>query len=452
MKGSDRAQDSSESSEKPTRFRKSRSGRFLKIAALASKVSSSYLGQKIKKAFISDESAYRSLEAAHLRNARRVAKAFGELKGAVMKVGQMLSLYDDILPREYTGLLASLQKKAPPVKFETIAKQLELELERPLAEVFERLDERPFASASIGQVHKGVLHDGRQVAVKVQYPGVDKTVTSDVKNLRLVLRSMGLLSKERGIEELVAEVQARLVEELDYRLELANLKEFGQLLAGDERVVVPLGIEEYTTQRVLCMEFVHGNDFADVCEKADQSRRDQIGQAMMDLFCHQFFGLRLLHADPNPANFSFLDDGRIVFYDFGCVRHYFSEFVSNYARLVDQTLDGHLEALPENLERIGVVPIGDASFSADFFSMFAEPLLEPFAGGPYDFGQAQIHDEIMRLGMKHWKDSLKFRAPPEVVFLDRVIVGMYNNLRALRANGDWRAILKSKLEAVSDEG
>jgi predicted unusual protein kinase regulating ubiquinone biosynthesis (AarF/ABC1/UbiB family) len=451
MKSPERTPDSPESSEKPTRFRKSRSGRFLKIAALASKLSSSYLGQKIKKAFISDASANRSLEAAHLRNARRVAKAFGELKGAVMKVGQMLSGYHDILPREYTGLLSSLQKQAPPVKFETIAKQLELELERPIEEVFETLDEKPFASASIGQVHKGVLHDGRQVAVKVQYPDVDKTVASDVKNLRLVLRSMGLLSKERGIEELVAEVQARLVEELDYRLELANLKDFGKLLADDERVVVPLGIEAYTTQRVLCMEFVHGKDFADVCEKADQSRRDEIGQAMLDLFCRQFFGLRVLHADPNPANFSFLDDGRIVFYDFGCVRHYAAEFISDYARLVDQTLDGHLDALPKNLERIGVVPIGGASFGTDFFAMFAGPLIAPFAGGTYDFGQAKIHDEIMRFGMEHWKDSLKFRAPPEVVFLDRVIIGMYNNLRALHAKADWRAILKPHLEAVSGE-
>ena len=184
---------------KSRRFHSSRAGRFFKISTLTGKVSTSYLGQKIKKIFVSKEKSEESLARAHLRNAHRGAKTMGQLKGAVMKVGQMMSLYADILPKEFTDVLSTLQKQAPPVHFRVIQRQIETELERPLDEIFESLDEKPFASASIGQVHRGMLKDGREVSIKVQYPGVDRTVDSDIKNLRTLIRSLGLMKKERGV-------------------------------------------------------------------------------------------------------------------------------------------------------------------------------------------------------------------------------------------------------------
>ena len=442
-----------ETAEKdPRRFRRGRGGRFLKVAALASKVSGSYLGQKIKRAFVSQQTAEASLERAHLRNAGRVAQAFGELKGAIMKVGQMMSLYADILPAEYTQLLGRLQKQAPPVKFKVIAAQLEAELGRPPGEVFARLDEQPFASASIGQVHRGQLHDGREVAVKIQYPGVDRTVDSDVKNLRMVLRSVGLMRKDRGLDEMIEEVRARLEEELDYRLELQNLKRFHQLLGDDERVRLPLGLEDMSTQRVLFMEYVPGRDFASLCSKADQTTRDRVGQTLFDLFLRQFFRLRALHADPNPANFAFPDDGRIVFYDFGCVRYYPAAFVDGYLAIIRDGLARKTERLVEDLARIGVEPIDGKAMRAELVARFAEPALAPFWQDDFDFGRSRIHDDMFKLGREHWQEGLRLRAPPELVFLDRVIVGMYNNLRQLRARGNWRRILEPYLEIADTSG
>jgi len=140
-----------------------------------------------------------------------------------------------------------------------------------------------------------------------------------------------------------------------------------------------------------------------------------------------------------------------VLYDFGCVRYFPEEFVTAYSRLVRETLDGRYDRLPENLERIGLVPISGRSYGGEFYAKFAVPLLEPFRGaGPYDFGEARIHDHIIEIGLEHWQDTLQFRAPPEIVFLDRVVAGMYNNLRKLRARGDWRSILEAHLRGSHD--
>ncbi|MBN2498645.1 MAG: AarF/ABC1/UbiB kinase family protein [Deltaproteobacteria bacterium] len=429
-------------------FRQGRVGRFVKIASLATRVSSSYLGQRIKRAFVSAERAARSLDAAHLRNAERVTRALGSLKGAVMKVGQMVSLNPELLPDVYTRLLSGLQKGAPPVRFEVIAGQLEAELGRPLDRVFARLDEQPFASASIGQVHRGRLHDGRDVAVKVQYPGVDRTVESDIRNLRTVLRSAGLLSEKRGWEVLVDEVRDRLAEELDYRNELANMEAFSRLFAGDARLVVPRAHADLTTRRALFMDYVPGKDFSALCERP-KPEREAAGHVMMDLYLRQFLVHRTLHADPNPANYAFLPDGRLVLYDYGCVRRYSDVFIRDFARLLRETIAGRHDRLPANLAGIGLVPMDGESFEPEFYAQFATPILEPFATDElYDFGQSRIHEDLLRVGMANWHDGLKLRPPAEVVFLDRVVVGMYNNLRQLGARGNWHRLLLSYLEGL----
>ncbi len=428
-------------------FRGGRGGRFWRMASLASRVSGSYFGQRLKRVVVGRQRADLSLTAAHARNAERIARTFGDLKGAVMKVGQMLSQYADILPAEYTEVLARLQNSAPPVAFDTIADQLAGELGRPPDRVFSDLEEQPFASASIGQVHRGQLPDGRQVAIKVQYPGVEHTVDSDVKNLRMVLRSVGLMRRGRGGEELIAEVQARLREELDYRRELEHLKLFRRLLGDDDRLRLPAPIESLTTRRVLVLEYVAGQDFAGFCAAADQATRDRVGQTLFDVFLRQFLVLGALHADPNPANFAFLPDGRMVLYDFGCVRRFEPEFTAAYIDLLRDALAGRNERLVDDLARVGVVPIADRGLDAEVVERFAEPILEPFrASGDYDFGQSRIHREVIRLGMEHWQAGFDIKVPPEMVFLDRVIVGMYHNLRALGARGDWRRVLLPYLE------
>ena len=425
------------------KFSKSRTSRFFRVGTLAGKVSSSYLGQRIKKVFVSDEKAEESLAAAHLRNALRVAKTLGQLKGALMKVGQMMSLYSDILPKEFTTILASLQKEAPPVSFSVIREQMELEFGCSIDEVFAEFEEYPHASASIGQVHRGVLKDGRQVVAKIQYPGVDQTIDSDMKNLRMLARSLGLMKKERGVDELIAEVRDRLVEELDYLNEIKNINTFRKLFDGEERIVIPRGYEDVSTKRVLILEYLPGEDFGTLCNDPDREWRNKIGQTFVDLFFTQLFKLHILHADPNPGNFAFLRDGRIIFYDFGCVKYFEQPFIDNYTTLIRETLEAKYERLVDNCDQIGVVQIGKKRHDWQFYKMFAEPILEPFNGTqPYDFGQAKIHDVLIELATKHWTNAFHFRSSPEIVFLNRVVVGMYNNLRMLSAQGHWREMVE----------
>ena len=231
-------------------YSKGRLSRFLKLGGLTTKVGASYLGQKIKGAFVSGETKQGSMVRANIRNAARIARTLGELKGSVMKVGQMLSLQADVLPREMTEILSRLQKDAPPVSFDLISKQLELELEQPLEQAFAELDPQPYASASIGQVHRARLHDGREAVVKVQYPDVDRMVDSDLRNVRTLFKVVAQV-KLGNMDGVFEEVRARMTEEVDYCNERCNLELFGELFEDDPRVIVPVPVHELTTRRVL---------------------------------------------------------------------------------------------------------------------------------------------------------------------------------------------------------
>jgi predicted unusual protein kinase regulating ubiquinone biosynthesis (AarF/ABC1/UbiB family) len=427
-------------------YRKGRLSRFLKLGGLTSKVSASYLGQKIKSAFVSAEAMQQSLVAANIRNAERIVKTLGELKGSVMKLGQMLSLQADVLPREMTEILSRLQREAPAVGFDVMRQQMERELDRPLEQAFAELDEQAYASASIGQVHRGRLHDGREVVVKVQYPGVDRMVESDLRNARTLFK---LATHARNIVNLDAvfdEVNARMAEEVDYCNEKLNMLLFAELFAEDERVIVPRPIDELTTRRVLTMEIVRGISADELCRpEVPQARRDRVGETLVDILLRQIFELRVLHADPNLANFAFTDDDQVILYDFGCVKRLPAPFIAAYRQLVLDGLAGRVERLSDDLAAIGFADPKGKRVEDKILRQYLEPLVEPWQGGPYCFATSTIHRRLIAVGLKNWTHFAGFTIPADIIFLDRVVGGMYGNLRKLGSTADWGALLRSHL-------
>jgi len=230
-------------SSNKSKFTTSRSSRFFKLGRLSSVVGSSYLGESVKGVFLGAEAKARSLLATNTRNAMRVASTFGELKGAVMKVGQMMSLQEDLLPPEMREILRGLQNQAPPVPFGRMRPLLEAELGADAESLFAEISDQAHASASIGQVHWARLKDGREVAVKIQYPDVDQMVESDLKNLRMFVRSATrLMPVKADIDKFFNEARSRLMEELDYRLELMNTLEFREFFGTDNRFIIPLPV------------------------------------------------------------------------------------------------------------------------------------------------------------------------------------------------------------------
>jgi len=430
-------------------FISKRPSRFFKITGLTTRVSSSYTGQRIKEVFQRSGVVADARMEAHIRNAERIVKTLGELKGAAMKVGQAVSTHADILPKEFADILATLQKAAPPMAYEVIAEQIASEFGKAPEALFAHIEEEPYASASIGQVHRARLANGTEVVVKVQYPGVEENIEGDMKNLRSIF-SMGSLFgyKRRDLDEMFNEIQARLSEELDYEQEMENIKTFRRLFRRDKRILIPKSFPPYCSRRVLTMEFLPGDPMeALFSHPYTQEDRDHFGSLIFDIYAHQVLGVGLLHADPHPGNYAFRKDGRLVLYDFGCLKAIPPEIQKTFRNLTVCALEGRYEQIDEALYRLGARDPRKKAPDADFYRRFVEVYTRPFQSGEvYDFGTAALHERLFELAPLGLSKMLHFKPSPETVFISRVIGGHYGNLKHMGARACWRDILEPYLE------
>jgi predicted unusual protein kinase regulating ubiquinone biosynthesis (AarF/ABC1/UbiB family) len=243
------------------------------------------------------------------------------MKGAAMKLGQVMSFLDvGLVPEEhreeFQRKLGALRDAAPKVRFSDMRKVIEEELDAPLREIFAEFDEDPVAAASIGQVYRAVLHDGREVAVKVQYPGVAQAVRADMQNLGMILRLMKRIAPGLDVKATADEIRSRIGEELDYELEAQNQRSIARLFRGHPFIVVPGVVTELSRERVLVSDFVRGTGF-DALKEADQATRDRVGEIVFRFFFGCMYRHRQFSGDPHPGNFLLLADGRMAFLDFG---------------------------------------------------------------------------------------------------------------------------------------
>ncbi|MGE0623838.1 MAG: ABC1 kinase family protein, partial [Pseudomonadales bacterium] len=295
-------------------------GRLFRLGSVATRVGMSLATEQAVSFLFSDPIAQARKTEKFMLNAVRVTEALGELKGAAMKVGQMLSVHEGLLPPEFVTVLRSLQKEAPKVPFETMQAVLRAEL--PAFEaLFETLEPEAIAAASIGQVYRGRLRDGRAVAVKVQYPEIDQVVRSDLKNLKKLFGSLIAMVADVEFDEIWEELKERLLEELDYRREAANMLRMQALHAGVPEVVVPGVVWEASTTRVLTMDYVPGIPPDDATSgRYPPSLRNLWGRRLLEFVIRGLLDHRFLHADPNFGNYAFLEDGRLIVYDHGCMK------------------------------------------------------------------------------------------------------------------------------------
>jgi predicted unusual protein kinase regulating ubiquinone biosynthesis (AarF/ABC1/UbiB family) len=424
-----------------------RGRRLWRLAKMTASVAGGYTTSRIRAAFSSEEDAARMRSEQHRRSGELIAQTLGELKGAVMKVGQMASIASDLLPRELADALGVLQREAPPMAYAVIAEQIERELGSPPGSLFSRFDEVPFASASIGQVHRARTDDGREVVVKVQYPGVDEAVDSDLAHLKIALKASGLIKVQRkALDAVFAEIRARLHEELDYCNEADNVRLFGGFYEGRDDVVVPQVVGERSSQRVLTLTYEPG-DHLDAVHGWPQDVKNRIGTALFSVLADQIFRLKTLHADPNPANFAFRPDGTVVFYDFGCIKHLDPGIIAAYRDTILAGIAEDYDAVETGLLRLGARNPEGPPVSPDYYKQWRDIFMAPFLSeAPYDYATSMIHREVLKLVpgfiAKHIRS---FQPPVELVFLDRVVVGHYGNLRRLGARLHTRGLLEPHL-------
>jgi len=431
-------------------FLTSRSSRFLKVTGLTTRVSSSYAGHRIRELFLAPGQKADARTAAHIRNAERIVRTLGELKGAVMKVGQAVSVHADLLPKEFAEILASLQHSAPPMDYELIDAQIRSEFGKAPDALFARFDREPFASASVGQVHRARLADGTEVVVKVQYPGVDDNIDGDLKNLKSIIAMGSMLGyRRRDLDEMFHEIRERLEEELNYDREMENLLAFRDRFRRDGRVLIPRVYPPYCSRRVLTMEHLPGDPLeALLSPPYTQEDRDRFGLLLFDLYLHQVLRLRMLHADPHPGNFAFRKDGRLVLYDFGCMKRIPPHISEGCRDAVRAAIRQDFRELDVALLRLGYRDPRKEAPPPEFYRRYVEvflPMVQPDA--PYDFHASRIHEKLFELAPLGLSKMLHFKPSRDLVFISRVIGGHYGNLRHMRASACWRKVLDPYLEA-----
>jgi predicted unusual protein kinase regulating ubiquinone biosynthesis (AarF/ABC1/UbiB family) len=331
-----------------------------------------YAGTRAANLARSREEAADALERRHLEAAERMVATLGRMKGAAMKIGQLASFIDtEFLPPEYRELyqehLAQLRTQAPTMSWKQVRRVLDEEWEEPCEELFEQFEHEAAAAASIGQVHRAVLPDGRRVAVKIQYPGVAEAIAADMQNAGLILRMAKALAPGLDAKAAADELRERVMEELDYELEAQNQRSFARGYRGHPFIHVPDVVTRLSTQRVLVSEWVDGAGFEEV-RQLPQAERDRFGEIVFRFCFGSIFHLQHFNADAHPGNYLLMPDGKVAFLDFGMTKHLDKDQIE----LEIAALDAIFDADPERLR----VALHDLGFLNNPQKVDAEQLME----------------------------------------------------------------------------
>jgi len=383
-------------------------------------------------------------------NLTRVADRLAHLRGAAMKLGQMISLdAGDFLPPELTDILARLRNNAyhmpPPQLQQVLAREWGGDWRRR----FRRFQAHPIAAASIGQVHRAETLDGRTLAIKVQYPGVAESIDADVDNVATLLRVSGLLPAELDLAPLLTEAKAQLAREADYRREGQQMRRFGGFLGGEPDFVVPELDEDFTTSRVLAMTFLESSPI-ETLDEADQGRRDLAMQRLVGLVLRELFEFGVMQTDPNFANYRVMADGRIALLDFGAAQDVTAGVRQGYGRLLLAALAHDVPAIKAGAVEAGFISAAAATRHPEALDrMVGIVLAEIHRPGLFDFGDRAFLMTLREEGMKVAADKASWHLPPaELLFVQRKISGTALLAARMRARVDVRALLERHLPAA----
>jgi predicted unusual protein kinase regulating ubiquinone biosynthesis (AarF/ABC1/UbiB family) len=421
----------------------SRLARNVHLARLGARTGTSFAAHRARRVFADAERRDALDTAFELRTAEQVAETLGQMKGALMKLGQMASYLDQGLPEHVRLALADLQSDAPPMSPELAAGMIREELGDEPERVFAEWDPIPIAAASIGQVHRAITHEGQAVAVKVQYPGVETAMAADLDNVGLLFAGMGQIFRGLDHATLVDELRVRLVEELDYVNEAANQRLFAYYYDGHPTIHVPGVIDRYSTKRVLTTELATGVRFEEVVGW-DQHQRDLAAETLYRFAFGSLYRLKVFNGDPHPGNYLFRPDGHVTFLDFGLVKYFSDDEIHLFG---DMILAMVIERDPQRFRRvvedIGLIragmPFTDDEV-VDYFGHFYEFVMrdEPYTITP-EFASETVRRFFDTTG-PYTEIQKSANVPPSMVIIQRINLGLYSLFGELHATGNWRRL------------
>ena len=415
--------------------------RLWSLGELSAQIALAYFALWIRQWFRSTESRDRAVMEANLRSALKICQCLGYLRGALMKVGQALGNFPDIVPTEFAETLDRLHFDAPPMHFSLLRELLRSELGADPEELFESFETKAFAAASLGQVHLARLKSSETVAVKIQYPGIARTIDADVRNLRALLFPIRLGKDSEYVRRQVEEIHRMLQLEADYEHEAESLRGARDLFNSGEGIVVPEVYEKYSTKRVLTMEYIPGlllDNF--LATNPSQELRNQFG-AKMYLASLRMYYAGMNYADPHSGNYLFMGDDRLGLIDFGCVQRYGDE-EAELIRLAEESASGRPEILRElfrqgaNLEDADLENQEHVKLLEESYKWVCEPIQHE---GPFDFGNVEHlqHGIHVLIGLVRKRYT---RSHPMYVYLNRSVFGLRALLYRLRAQVDVKAL------------
>jgi predicted unusual protein kinase regulating ubiquinone biosynthesis (AarF/ABC1/UbiB family) len=402
------------------------------------------------------EAAAKAKMAAEVKKtAAAMLKTLGEMKGLPLKFGQMASYIDGIAPpgheERFQTELKKLLDRAPPLSPEAAIKMITAELGAHPEEVFGTWEREPFAAASIGQVHRATTKDGCVVAVKVQYPGMDKAIENDLKSVGMLESMVAPISKKLNARQTLDELREVFLSELDYAREAEMADLFRRLNAGDDEVHIPRIHHSLTTRRVITLDFVEGQSYADFCKTASQEAKNRAGKTIWTFTFRTMLRYGVLYADPHPGNYRFLPDGRVAFLDFGCVKVLSPELVAGMKRYMRAAMDSDWKEFDRAcVEVLGYDPKDE---SWDLYRSYTMELMVPICtNGVWQCSPEKAKETVAYLsrGIK----SLAFKEgetiptiplvpkmPQEFTFVNRLQWGLASVLAGLRTEANFREII-----------
>ena len=407
-----------------------------------------YLKDRVTKRDEDPEARKRAL---NNQNAQDLYKEFTKLRGTALKLAQSMSMDTGMLPDEFMDVMAEAQYRVPPMNRALVRKRIRDGLGHYPEQVFDAFEGDAIAAASIGQVHRARLDDGRPVAVKVQYPNVRDTIASDLALARTLFKRM---VRSPNLDAYFGEVREKLLEETDYLNEAENIAFFAEQYDYDG-IVTPRPVREHTSETVLTMTFVEGEHLdAFLDANPDQDARDHFGQLLWDFMHEQVASNhRTLHADAHPGNFLFRDDGRLGVIDFGCVKTFPQDFRDDMLRLYRARMDGDEAAIERFLHALDILRDDMKSSTREemrsFFDRFGTLIVAPYRTDTFDFGSDDFHEEL-KACFRAASELREATGSPHFIFINKVLVGLFNLLGKLEPNIDTTHSRELLREAVDE--
>jgi predicted unusual protein kinase regulating ubiquinone biosynthesis (AarF/ABC1/UbiB family) len=414
-----------------------RFARFRKLASLSAQLGTDVLARGVKRLAGADPKTM------SMGTAEKLVATLGDLKGAAMKFGQAISMDAELFTPEVRAVLSRLQNAAPSMPYERVREVVERELGSAPEALYATFEREPMAAASLGQVHRATLADGREVAVKVQYPGIGEALTSDLQNLGTLVRTLSKTSKVLDGRAYYEELKSEMILEVDYRREASLARAFAEAARRLPDLKVPDVVEERTSQRVLTLELLAGPTLKDFMVSAPSApERFRVARLLIRAIYGPFLVEGEIHSDPHPGNFVVMPDGRLGVLDFGSVKRFSPTFVEVNRRLFKNAIEQRQADVLDVCREVG--------FSIELPDDEARPLIREVlhtAGRPlrvdeYDYATDEISRDMKTLFRENAASFLRIRPPAEAVMFFRSTGGLSQNLRLLGAKGDFRAVYR----------